>query len=472
MFAAFAVWIVLPGALLQAQTPAATEKARRAGELVKAGRAAEAVPIYQELTEEFPSEPAFGINLAVAEYKAGQYRRTIEVCQALVKHRPDLFAAWLFLGAGHAQLGEPSQAVPPLRKALALHPDDRNVLLMLGYALLDQGTPAEAASVFEKAAEAMPDHPRVLFGLARSYEALASGEFLRLEKEAPGSPEWLALGGDFELDRRGYLRAFQRYRQALALRPQFPGLHAAIATIYEQTGHPDWAAAERAKGDGSNPACRHNPRGCATTAEALYWECKRHRTFSQSAYARLRNSPPSPERYKAEAMADEMGSHYPEAAAAWKQALALSPGDRDIQHRLALALCHANDCGSALPYIQDLLAREPSSSELNFLYGTALRTTEQPERAVEYLEKAVKLNGNLLAARADLGEAYLAAGKPAAAIPQLEAAVADDRDGSRHFQLARAYQASGNKERAAAALREYREIRGRAEHAELRITPP
>lgn len=464
--------IALTGALLQAQAPAAAEKARRANELVRGGKPAEAVPIYKELAAEFPGEPSFRIDLAVAEYQAGQFREAIDVCQALVKTRPDLFAAWLFLGASHFELGEPAGAVEPLRKALALRPDDRNVRVMLGYALLDEGKPAEAAPMFEKAAETMPDVPHVLFGLARSYEALAKDAFLRLQKAAPGSAEWLALRGDFELERRAYGRAFQRYREALALRPQFPGLHGAVATIYEKTGHPDWAASERAKEVAPAADCRDNPRTCATEVEALYWESRRYRERSQAAYTRLRNSQPSPERYEAEAMDDELGGRYPEAAKAWKEALALSPGDLGIQHRLAMALCRANDCGSALPVIEGLLARQPLSAELNFLYGTALRTTETPERGLPYLEKAVKLDGHLLAARAELGEAYLDAGRTDLAIPQLEAAVAEDPNGSRHFQLARAYRSTGKQERAAEILREYREIRRRLEEAAPTVAPP
>jgi predicted Zn-dependent protease len=464
--------IALFGALLQGPPAGAAEKARRAQELVQSGKPAEAVPIYKELAAAFPNEAGFGINLAIAQYKAGQYRDAIEVCQGLLKRQPDLFAAWLFLGASHFELSEPGEAVEPLRKALALRPGDRNVQVMLGYALFDQGRAAEAAAEFEKAAQTMPDLSRVQFGLARSYEALAKDAFLRLEEAAPGSAEWLALGADFELDRRHYAGAFQRYRQALAMRPGFPGLHAAVAGIYEKTGHTDWAATERAKETGSRAGCRDNPRACQTEAETLYWESKRYRELSQAAYARLRSLPPSTEGYEAEAMADEMGGRYPEAAAAWQQALALSPGDLSIRHRLALALCRANDCGSALPVIQDLLAREPASAELYLLYGTALKATEQPARALEYLEKAVKLDGHMLAARAGLGEAYLDADKPELAIPQLEAAVAEDRDGVRHFQLARAYRAVGKQERAAAVLREYREIKRRLQEEEPRITAP
>ena len=58
---------------------------------------------------------------------------------------------------------------------------------------------------------------------------------------------------------------------------------------------------------------------------------------------------------------------------------------------------------------------------------------------------------------------------------QLEAALADDDSGTRHYQLARAYQGAGKRERATAVLRDYREILSRREVEEKdepRITPP
>lgn len=480
--------IALAGApgWLSGQNTSTVEKMRRAGELVQAGKPEEAIPIYQELTAAFPNEPAFGVDLAITQYKAGRYQDAIGQCNALLKRQPDLFPAWLFLGASRFELGEAAGAVEALRKALTLQPGDRNARVMLADALLDQEQFAAAAAEFEKAAQTMPDQPRILYGLGRSYEALAKDAFLRLEKAAPGSAEWLALGGDFELDRGQFARAFQRYRQALVLRPSFPGLHAAAALIYEKTGHPDWTATERAKEAPAGADCRSQPPACefaagrlrelaaanAATPEALYWRSKAYRSLSQAAYARLQELPPSPEEYEVEAASDEMGGRYPEAAAAWKQALQLSPGNLRIQHRLALALCRANDCASALPLIQDLLAREPSSAALNFLCGTALNETQQPGRALKYLETAVKLDGSLLAARAALGEAYTEAGKADLAIPQLEAAIADDPDGTRHYQLARAYQAAGKRERAAEVLRDYKEIRSRLQEEELQITAP
>lgn len=89
------------------------------------------------------------------------------------------------------------------------------------------------------------------------------------------------------------------------------------------------------------------------------------------------------------------------------------------------------------------------------------------------MQNAVRLDGTFLPARAALGEAYLEAGKPDQAIPHLKAAVSDDENGSRRYQLARAYQAAGMRDQSLATLREFRAIMHRtsAEPAPS-ITPP
>jgi predicted Zn-dependent protease len=465
----------------------AAQKSARANALVQAGKPEAAIPIYRELVAAFPAEPSFGTNLAIAQYKAGRYQDAILECRRLLRLRPDLFPALLFLGASQLKLGEASRAIEPLRQALSLNPNDRNARIMLADALLANGQPREAAGQYALAAEAMPESPRVWYGLHRGYAGWSSELLSTLEKTAPGSAEFLALSGDFERDRLQFARAFQLFRQALALQPAFRGLHAKLAEIYELTAHPEWAAIERTRE--SAPACGNPSPECdfvsgrlreaavvmSNTPDSLYWQALATRALAQHAYARLEQLPPSRESHEAAAESHERSARYREAAVEWKQALALAPGDSNLQRRLALALCYGNDCASALPPLKDLLVHASSSAELNYLFGLALNSTREPAQALPYLEKAVRLDDKFLPAHAALGEALLESGSPERAIPQLEAAVAEDENGVRHYQLARAYQAIGKRERATAVLRDYREIlnqRAASEKDEPHITAP
>jgi len=470
--------------------PDAARKFAKANGYIQAGKPEAAVPIYKELAAAYPGETSFGVNLAVAEYKAGLFREALKECDRLLRLSPDLFAAWLFRGASYLKLGEASSAVGPLQKAVAMHPDDRNARIMLADALLAIGSHAEAAEQYRWATQAMPDNPRPWYGLHLCYRAMAEQLYAQLGKTAPASAEFLALSGDFETDRGEWTRAFQHFRQALAQRSSFRGLHGKVADIYERTGHPDWALTERRQEanlgsfpcDGSSAECEfatgHLESAARTSGSSpgeLYWRGLALRGLSQRAAARLQDLPPTRESFETAAEMEELSARYKNAAAAWKQALAFAPGDAGIQRRLALALCHSNDCASALPLIRDLLSHTPASAELNYLYGLALNAMQDPGGAIRYLESSIRLDGSFLPARAALGEAYLQAGNAEKAIPYLQAALAADETGSRHYQLARAYQAAGKQAQAHEVLRGYREIlarRAAEEQNEPRITPP
>jgi predicted Zn-dependent protease len=90
----------------------------------------------------------------------------------------------------------------------------------------------------------------------------------------------------------------------------------------------------------------------------------------------------------------------------------------------------------------------------------------------------VSRDPKLLPAQAALGRAYLEVGETAKAIAPLQAALETDKDGSLHYQLARAYRSTGRAELASQALQKFQEIQRSAEaesrslEEEFQITPP
>lgn len=487
LLAAAISWVATGAAVGQSMEDAAS-KSKRANELVQAGKPEEAIAIYQELAASFPGEISFKLNLGIALYKAGRYQESLKECEALAKRRHDLFPAWLIVGASDLKLGDAAAAEEPLRQALAIQPEDPNAHIMLADALLALARWPDAAAQYEISARAMRDNPRVWFGLWHSYDAMVEECFARLRQAAPESAEEEAFSCELEIERGDLASAFQHCRKALSRRPSLRGIHAMVAKIYEGAGHADWARVETAKGQGDDETCSAPTLACkfttgrfaeiagekADSPEDIYWQGKAFLALSQQAYRRVQELPPSRESYEATATEDEKRGLYPEAGAAWRQALQFEPTDRGLKHQLALALCHANDCVSALPLLKEELRHDPRSAELNYLCGLAFNSTRNPAEALPYLEAAVQLDAKFLPARAALGEAYLEAGMPERAIAQFEAAKAEDVDGSRHYQLSRAYLAAGMRDRAAATLEEYKEIsrRAREERSQPAITPP
>ncbi len=101
---------------------------------------------------------------------------------------------------------------------------------------------------------------------------------------------------------------------------------------------------------------------------------------------------------------------------------------------------------------------DPRSSELNFIAGDCLLRLEEPEKALAYLRAALAADPKQTAADASLGLALSRLGKNAEAIPHLQKALEIDDDGSLHYQLAGAYRAAGDAEKARATMAKYQEI--------------
>jgi tetratricopeptide (TPR) repeat protein len=124
-----------------------------------------------------------------------------------------------------------------------------------------------------------------------------------------------------------------------------------------------------------------------------------------------------------------------------------------LSAKLASALFRAADYTAAAEVARDL-----DSAEGRFLYGASLLNLQRPEEALPVLEAALRLDPKILPAHAAAGKALLMLGKPREAIPHLEAAAPADEDGSVHFQLAQAYRATGQPDRAAQAAAKHRAL--------------
>jgi tetratricopeptide (TPR) repeat protein len=81
------------------------------------------------------------------------------------------------------------------------------------------------------------------------------------------------------------------------------------------------------------------------------------------------------------------------------------------------------------------------------------------EKAIPYLQKALRFDASLLEANATLGKAYLRAGRPEAAVVELEKALSLDLYGDLHYLLYQAYRDLGRAESARAALSRSEEMR-------------
>jgi tetratricopeptide (TPR) repeat protein len=470
-------------------------KSQQAKELMAQGNFVQAISVYRELNQAVPNNPGLKLNLGMALHMAGRKREAIPVLEEAIKLDPRLAPAWLFLGATRLQLGETTAAVKPLKTVLGLEPDQQQARQMLAGALFSLGRTEEAAAEYRKLTNSNPESAPAWYGLGRCYESLASSAFDELQKTAPESAYVLALLADIRLREQQRSSAFFLYRRALEQMPTMLGLHAALAEIYRQTGHSEWAEIEKKKESQiPSPDCSDRKPECqfsrghfdeltaatkeARTAGFLYWRSRAYNELALNAFTRLGQLPASAELHELKARIFNNQKKYSEAASEWREALKLAPADWHVKKELAISLKFAQDYSAALSLFQELAREQPESAELSYLLGDTLLAEQRAEEATPFLERALRHDPKSVAAHKSLARAELATGKASAAIPHLKLALPADDDGTLHYQLAQAYQASGQPELARKTLADYQAIQRSAAaqresaERETEITPP
>ena len=469
-------------------------QSERARQLMAAGRYAEAVPLYRALAAAAPGNAGLQLNLGMALQLSGADREAVAPLAAAERLDPGSFPAAFFLGAARLRLGQAAAAVAPLSKAVRLRADDAKARSLLARALLATGRPAQAEPHLETLARQTPADASVWLELGRTYEAIATHAFETLVGRDAESAQALALVAEARLDGGQPEVALELYRKAIERAPAMRGLHAALARLYRETGHPDWAALEDERERRlAPPDCARTPLECrfaearhrevlraaagSSTPAAAYWVARSANVLAGEAFARLEALPPSAPlfEWRAAQLRDE--GRYAESAAEWRRALELAPGDPHRRQELAVTLRLARDLDGAERVLRELLADAPDSAAANYLLGDVGRARRQPQPSLPLLQTAVRLDPGLAHAHGALGRAYALVGREAEAIPELEKALGVDEDGSLHFQLARAYQAVGRSADAERTLGAWKSLRESAAPrdaaaAKPTITPP
>jgi len=484
-----AAFFLFPATLFaqpQPDDPAAIS--RRVKELMSQGRFEQAIPLCEQLVKALPGNTGLLLNLGLAQQMAGHPDKALPVLDQVLKAEPENVPALNSFASAALQVGEPKAAVPPLRKLRALQPSNLETLRMLAGALLGSGDLDEAAAQYRKLTGQAPADTKAWYGLGKTYQEQSARLFDRLEKHGPQSAYVAALIGASRLKAQQYHSAFFFFREAARFRPPIRGVHSGLAVIYRKAGHADWAAfEEKQEDDLPAPDCAAYPSEClfvqnryaeaakaagapAASDSALYWAVKAYDQLALEVFARLEALPESVEVHALHAQLAHGNHQDLEAAAEWRAALKLSPGNPRLESELAMSLFMARDYTSAIPLIEKQMRGDARSPNLNFMMGESLLRTEQPDQAIPYLEAALRVNPNMLPAHASLGLSLAKLDRGRDAIPHLEKALDLDDDGALHYQLAQAYRKAGDNARADTLTRQYQEIQKRNTEDKEEIT--
>ena len=483
--------------LLSAQTPSPdlVRRSQSAAAAMQGGRFDDAARLYQELVRAVPGDAGLLMNLGMALAMGGHEAEAIGPLERAIKLAPALVPAHLFLGSSYLALGEPAKAVPPLKRVIAAEPANIEYRRLLARAYAETDRPLDAAVELRAIAGLAPKLPVAWYALFHAYNDVAQEAIAGFaEASTPAGYQDLLLGDALAADGR-FTDAYAAYRDALAALPSMVSIHDAVARIYQQTGHADWAALERKKGTLSPAQCAKRQALCAfrggryrvalTAAgtaqdpESRYWRARAAAELAKEALDQLDRLPDSRERREVRAAVASADRRHPDAVRELKAALRFAPDDPGLVGRLGTALYLSREYDAAVETLRPVIEQAPVSENLQALtaYGDSLLQLDRVEEAVRYLRRAFTADTADRTASLSLARAYMRQGDFKAALPLLEWQLAGDTDGSVHVQLSRALAGIGQADKAEAMLAKSQEIqraaqRGAEEAGKRTITPP
>ena len=201
----------------------------------------------------------------------------------------------------------------------------------------------------------------------------------------------------------------------------------------------------------------------ATLVRGLYWETKADQELAIAALTRADEIDPNSSRMHI--MTGDVfrqKRRWSEAEAEYRKALAIDPASRGARLSLAIVLFTELKTDESLAITKSLLAETPEDPEANLLAGEILVQGHQFEAAEPYLSRCRKLDPDLMPRlHVLLGQVYAATNRIPAAIAEYKQGLASDGDGSIHYQLARLYEKSGDKDAAEEEIRISQQLRKR-----------
>ena len=380
--------------------------------------------------------------------------------------------------------------VTSLERAVTAKPADVQSRLALADAYVAVGRPVDAVAQLRSATTTAPRNPAVWYALGQAFNAVKEGA---LRSFGQSDTSWRALlSADALLENGHLVDAFTLYRGVegeLAM----SSIHDSIGRIYERTGHTQWATIERAKGRLDAAACGKRKALCefrlgrfrtsleaaltGSDPESRYWQARAANELALAAFKQLDTLPDSPERRTFLATVAQAEERYTDAVADLEAATKLTQSHPELLYQLASAYYAAQNFDKAIATLAPLLKSYPNEPRLLNLQGQALLQLQRPEDAVPIFEQLVTRTPKDPRVRLLLGRAYFQGSYYAEAVPLLEEQLANDRDGSLHVQLARAYTSLGQRDKAAPLLTRSQELQKadeerRATLARRMITAP
>ncbi len=199
----------------------------------------------------------------------------------------------------------------------------------------------------------------------------------------------------------------------------------------------------------------------ATEAEGLYWETQSAQKLATEALRRASSlDTDSSSLHVLLGDVSRQRKYFPDAEQEYRKALTLQPEDSGALFGLSLALFADDQAAEAFRVAQAALKKRPDDPEFNAVTGEILCARNDFDGAEPYLKKALRTKPEYVPhVHALLGKVYARTGRTEQAIAEFKLALADDKDGTVHYQIARLYLKVGDRDSAKQAFDVSRRIR-------------
>jgi tetratricopeptide (TPR) repeat protein len=197
-------------------------------------------------------------------------------------------------------------------------------------------------------------------------------------------------------------------------------------------------------------------------AEASYWLARTYQAQGTEAYARLQEL--FPNSWRACQLRAEGSALRGDLDGAFKElnaALQLRPDEIELHEALGeLYLDHRHaDDAAAQRELEKVLTLDPARTRSLYLLGRLYVEKKDNEKALPYLQLALRLKPDFMEANSLLGTVYVRLGQFSDAIPRLQKAAPSDHHGNVYYQLYIAYRKLGQSELAKKELAHSEDLR-------------
>jgi tetratricopeptide (TPR) repeat protein len=412
----------------------------------------DATPFHEKAAALRPRDPRILTNLGLNLFQQKRFAEAIEALRRSIAIQPEQFGAQYLLGLGRLQTGDAQGALPHLEAAERLQPGNAQVAAALQQAR--RGLPKTTPSKGQVKSDAPEPDPQ------RAAQLLRQGKFMEalplLEELRRREPESAAVAYDLALTFYRLERYHDAQRVLESLKQPGPEGCALLAEVYRAVGMFPEAVEALKKASAAAPDNADYLYDLTVLLMGLDKAKEAERLLEDA----VRRFPRVGKIHAARGIALFMAGRNEEAIRAYEEAIRLEPKAADFHAALGDVLTSTGELARAETAYAAAIRLDPRSAEYHVKAGKNLLKLQKNAEAEAAFRAALTHDAQSSEANFQLGKLAAGRGDHATAIRRLEAAVARDGGAAEAwYQLSLSYQRTGQRDKAAAALQRFRELR-------------